>query len=334
VILAVHNGERFIRQKIESLLALEYPPELLEILIVSDGSTDDTEAIVDSFPDPRIRLLKAPRGGKAAALNLGLLEASGEILFYTDVRQPLDRQALSHLVANFADSTVGAVTGELRFLNTEQGEQADMGLYWRYELFARSKHSEIDSILNTTGCIWAMRKSLARPVPTDTLTDDLILPLGAFFSGFRVVFDGDAVAFDYPTVAGEEFGRRMRTLAGLWQMCARQPQLFGRANRMRLHFLSHKFARLMLPWAILAAIGATATLPPSQLRAWLLWFWALLVATAVVDFGLPTRFPLKRLTSPVRTFLVMNAAALISIRVFFVSPRKLWGVTKVAGMKK
>src|SRR5579862_5875155 len=103
VVMAVHNGEAFIRRKLESILALDYPADLLEILVISDGSTDATDAIVEAFPDSRVRLLKIARGGKVAALNAGLAVASGEILFFTDVRQPLDRDALSHLVANFAD---------------------------------------------------------------------------------------------------------------------------------------------------------------------------------------------------------------------------------------
>src|SRR5579872_1304042 len=199
VVMAVHNGEAFIRGKLESILALDYPADLLEILIISDGSTDGTDSIVEGFGDGRVRLLKIERGGKVAALNTGLAAATGEILFFTDVRQPLDRDCLSHLVANSADSTVGAVTGELRLLNSRDG-QADMDLYWRYELWARSRHSEIDSILNTTGCIYAMRKSLARPMPADTLIDDMVLPMYAFFAGYRIIFDPAAIVFDYPVI--------------------------------------------------------------------------------------------------------------------------------------
>ena len=328
VIMAVHNGEAFVGRKIESILALDYPAEMLEILVISDGSSDATDSIVEAFRDPRVRLLKIARGGKVAALNAGLAVASGEILFFTDVRQPLDRDALSHLVANFADTTVGVVTGELRLLDPKDG-QANMDLYWRYELWARARHSEIDSILNTTGCIYAMRKNLARPVPTDTLIDDMVLPMGAFFAGYRVIFDPAAIAYDYPVVAGAEFRRRMRTMAGAWQLPASLPQLFTSANRMRLHFLSHKFSRLVLPWAILLTVAATVAMPSSPLRNTLLTGDAMLPALALLDLWAPKWFPLKRLTSPARMFLVMNAAALLSMSVFFVSPRDLWTPTQV-----
>ena len=155
VVLAVHNGEEFIRAKLESLAGLDYPAGLVDILVVSDGSTDRTDAMIAAFAaspaGSRVRLLRAPRGGKAAALNLGIEHASGEILFFTDVRQPIHPAALSHLAANFADPTVGAVTGELRMLDPNRsGEQADMELYWRYELWARRQHSRRDSIFAAT----------------------------------------------------------------------------------------------------------------------------------------------------------------------------------------
>jgi cellulose synthase/poly-beta-1,6-N-acetylglucosamine synthase-like glycosyltransferase len=330
VLLAVHNGEEFIRGKLESLLALHYPAHLMEILVVSDGSTDATEAITGSFADRGVRLLQTSRGGKAAALNVALRHASGEILFFTDVRQALDPDALAHLVANFADPSIGAVTGELRLLHPNRtGEQADMELYWRYELWARRRHSRIDSIFNTTGCIYAVRRSLTGPIRPDTLADDAVIPLKAFFRGYRVVFDPQAIAFDYPTSEGGEFRRKLRTLAGLWQVHVRLPELFTSANRMRFHFLSHKFSRLALPWAILLVWAATVALPASPFRSFLLIDELALVALAVLDRFVPRGFFLKRVSSPARTFLAMNAAALLAIAVFVVPPENLWRPTRV-----
>jgi cellulose synthase/poly-beta-1,6-N-acetylglucosamine synthase-like glycosyltransferase len=330
VLLAVHNGEEFIRGKLESILALNYPAHLLEILVISDGSTDATDAIVESFAERGVRLLRTSRGGKAAALNLALSHASGEILFLTDVRQTIHPEALAHLVANFADPSVGAVTGELRVLRPDRvGEQADMELYWRYELWARRRHSRIDSTFSTTGCIYALRRSLAEPIRPDTLADDVMIPLKAFFRGYRVIFESEAIAFDFPTAEGAEFRRRLRTLAGLWQVHARLPQLFTRANRMRRHFLSHKFARLLLPWAILLAWAATLALPASPFRSFLLIDELALVALAVLDRFVPRGFFLKRISSPAKTFLAMNVAALLSVAVFVIPFATLWQPTRV-----
>jgi poly-beta-1,6-N-acetyl-D-glucosamine synthase len=330
VVIAVYNGAAFLRAKLESILHLDYPRQLVQIIVVSDGSTDETESIARGFSPQGVELLVRPHAGKASALNAAFEKARGEILFFTDVRQILDTAALSHLVANFADPTVGAVTGEMRLLKGDSGEQQDMGLYWRYELWARGKQSSIDSLFNTTGCVYALRRRFATPLPLDTLSDDAVLPLRAFFAGLRVIYDPAAIAFDYPAVAGTEFRRRWRNLAGLWQVHTRTPQLFRASNRMRLHFLSHKFGRLVLPWAILIMVVCTVFLPASYERTISLLGEAALVLLALIDRWIPGGFPLKRLSSPARTFLLMNAASLAAIAVFVLPAQKLWKPTQAA----
>lgn len=333
VLLAVHNGQDFIRRKLECLLALNYPRELVEILVISDASTDATDLIVESFADHGVRLLQVPRGGKPAALNAGLSHVSGEILFFTDVRQYLPPDSLAHLIANLADPTVGAVTGEPRFLNPDRaGEEADMELYWRYELWVRRRHSEIASTLVTTGWIYAMRRSLAQPIPADTLIDDGVIPLKTLCKGFRVVVEPQALAFDLPKIKGGEFRRKLRTLAGLCQVHRRMPELYTGANSMRLHFLSHKSARLLLPWAILAFWIVALLLPPSPFQRLLAVDPVALVALAALDGLLPKGAFLKRISSPVRTFLLMNLAALLAPVVFIVPAGVLWRPTEIAAI--
>lgn len=331
VILAVYNGGVFLRRKLDSLLALNYPQHLINILVISDGSDDETDSIAKEYAAHAVRLLRQPRSGKAAALNRGLAEATGDVVFFTDVRQPLHSAALSHLVANLADPTVGAVTGEMRLVKPEAGEQADMDLYWRYEVWARKKHSAIDSLFTATGCIYAMRRELTAPIPEDTLSDDAVMTLRAFFRGYRVVFEPEAIAFDEPALPGSEFRRRWRNLAGLWQIHLRMTALFSAQDRMRFHFLSHKFSRLVLPWAILAGILAAAALPYPLPRAILLGALAVFVALAILDLIVPKRWWPKRITSPARTFILMNAASLAGVTVFFVPAQRLWKTTRVAG---
>jgi cellulose synthase/poly-beta-1,6-N-acetylglucosamine synthase-like glycosyltransferase len=332
VLLAVYNGEDFIQKKLESLLALRYPAHLLDVVVVSDGSTDATDEIVAGFADRRIRLVKVPHGGKSAAVNAGMSHTLGEIVFFTDVRQTLDSDALSHLVANLADPSVGAVTGAPRFLHANRvGEQADMDVYWRYELWTRQRHSQIDSVLVTTGWIYALRRSLAEPIPSDTLTDDAIIPLRVLLRGYRVIFDPEALAFDYADIQGGEFRRKLRTLAGLWQVCVRVPGLFTRANRMWFHFVSHKVARLVLPWAILGFCAATFALPASRFRLGLLIAELTGLALALLDGLLPRHSVLRKVSSPARSFLIVNAASLLSVVVFFVRPETLWRPTRVKG---
>jgi cellulose synthase/poly-beta-1,6-N-acetylglucosamine synthase-like glycosyltransferase len=334
VIMAVYNGAAFVATKLDSLLALDYPREMVQIIVVSDGSTDETAKIVKSYGGRGVEFIDAPHGGKAAAVNLALAQATGEILFFTDVRQPLHPQALAHLVANFADPQVGVVTGELRLIRGSDGEQADMDLYWRYELWVRTIHSGIDSLFTATGCIYAMRRALAGPIPASTLSDDAVLPLRAFFRGYRVVFDPEAIATDAPAVSGTEFRRRRRNLAGLWQVWVRMPELFTSRNRMRLHFVSHKFGRLALPWAMLLIVGATFALPPSWFRTSLELGDLALLLLALLDGIVPRWLPLKRISSPARTFLVMNAASVAALVVFFTPAERLWVPTKVDVTKK
>ncbi len=331
VVLAVYNGAEFIAKKLDNLLALDYPHELLDVVVVSDGSTDATDSIVSGYARRRVRLVRVTHAGKASALNVAMEHATGDILFFVDVRQRLDPQSLRHLVANFADPTIGAVTGELRFVHDNiVGEAADIDVYWKYEMWARQQHSKIDSIFNTTGCIYAMRRSLAESIPDDTLVDDGVIPQQAFFRGYRVVIDTEALAFDYGEISGGEFRRKLRTLAGVWQIWAREPQLFSSADRMRFHFLPHKFGRVVLPWMVLAGLIAIAFLPGGNIRTSLAAIALAVLALALIDPVLPKTFPLRRISSPARSFIVLNLAALLAISVFFVSPDRLWKPTRVS----
>jgi cellulose synthase/poly-beta-1,6-N-acetylglucosamine synthase-like glycosyltransferase len=246
LILPVHNGEMWIESKLQSICALDYPRALLEIIIASDGCSDRTETLVENWGDSRIRLLRLPRSGKAGAINAAIAVAGGEILFFTDVRQLLEPASLHNLVECFSDPSVGVVSGELVLAQGRKQDEESSGLYWRYEKWIRMRLSRIDSVLGATGCIYAMRRELAVPMPEDTLLDDVYLPLAAFFRGYRVILDGSAKAFDQPMPLKTEFRRKIRTQAGVYQILAAYPALLGPRNRMWIHFVSHKLGRLLL----------------------------------------------------------------------------------------
>jgi len=330
VVLAVHNGQQFIRKKLNALLSQDYPRQLLQIIVVSDGSTDATDDIVESFVDDRgIHLLRIDRGGKAAALNAALPHLTGDVVFLTDVRQELPSDTLAQLVANFADPGVGAVTGEPRFVTADPAPQeTDLGLYWRYELWMRRRHSEIGSACNTTGWIYAIRRELVQPIPPDTLTDDGIIPLRVLCNGYRVVVEPRALAFESAKISTGEFRRKLRTLAGLWQVHARMPELFTSRNPMRFHFFSHKSSRLLLPWALLTAWLGVILLPSSPSQRTLALAPLVGITVALLDFVVPRHSRLKRISSPPRTFLTMNLASLLSPVVFIVPPTILWPPTE------
>lgn len=328
VILPVRDGEPFIGKKLEWILGLDYPKELMQILVIDDGSTDRTPEIVDAFADRGVERLSVKAGGKAAALNAGLARATGEILFFTDVRQELEPNALRSLVEHFADPEVGVVSGELVIRQGETHHEADIGLYWRYEKAIRRRLSKMDSVLGATGCIYAMRRSLAVPIPPDILVDDMFLPLAAFFKGYRVIFDDDARAYDYPTALRSEFRRKVRTLAGNWQLLRHYPKLLLPTNRMWLHFLSHKLGRCLMPAGLIAIAATTPFLPQPYLTI-AAGSQGLLYGLALLGGVLDHDSPLKRLTSLPRTFVVFVLAALVACQIFLPGERKLWTVTQV-----
>ena len=323
VLLAVHNGERWLKDKLLSLRALDYPPEFLRILVLSDGSTDATESIAASFQPYGIECISLPKGGKAKAINAGLQLATSEIVFFTDVRQPLERQSLRELVACFADPSVGAVSGELIIRDGATLAETNVGLYWKYEKYIRTRQSRIDSVLGTTGCIYAMRLALARPLPGDCLLDDMFLPLCAFFQGYRVLLDTSARAYDQPSSLHSEFRRKVRTLAGVYQVIGYFPALLGPANRMWIHFVSHKLGRLLVPFALLAILVSTFGLPFP-------WNIGLAVAQAAFyglaawDVAVGESSRLKPVTSSARTFVVLMTASLAAGSILFRPPGSLW----------
>ena len=327
VLLPVRNGEQWLREKLESLLALRYPPELQQILVISDGSSDGTEAIAEEFAGTgRIELLRTPGGGKAEALNAGMERARGEILFFTDVRQPLEPDSLRNLVACFADSSVGAASGELVIREGETLEELSLGLYWKYETWLRKRESRIDSVMGATGCIYALRRSLATPLPAGTLVDDMFLPLAAFFAGYRVILEESAKAFDYPTALESEFRRKVRTQAGVYQIIRLYPRLLTFRNRMWFAFVSHKLARLLLPFAVLLAAATTFALD-GPWRTPVLLAQALFYGAALFDLWIPNDFPAKRLSAPLRSFVVLLAAAFCAA--FVRSSETVWAETRV-----
>lgn len=309
ILIPVHNGEPWIRDKLASISRLDYPPDLVQVLVIDDGSTDGSAELIKELNAPGVELLAISRSGKATALNAGMRRARGEILLFTDMRQQLDPASLRSLVECFADPSVGVVSGELVILSGETQEEADIGLYWGYEKWIRRRLSRLDSVLGATGCLYAMRRELAAPLPANTLLDDVYLPLGAFFGGYRVVFDDRARAFDYPTALKSEFRRKVRTLAGVYQIVGAYPRLLLPTTRMWFHFGSHKLGRLLLPYAlVLLAISSTG-LPG---------FWALpmllaqagFYGLAALDVWIPQDWPLKAVSSMARTFVVLVGAAM------------------------
>ncbi|URL60059.1 glycosyltransferase family 2 protein [Luteibacter flocculans] len=255
IVIAVHDGERFVRAKLANLRQLDYPTELIDIVLVCDGCHDATVTIARRSTDPRLTVLDHPnRRGKAACLNDAVALTRGEVLLFTDVRQRLSPMAVKELVANLGDPEVGAVTGELHMENVRSGFAQGVDFYWRYEKGIRHAESLSGSTIGVTGALYAMRRSLFRPLPPGTVLDDVLVPMRVAALGKRVVFEPKAMAWDQPSQQpAEERRRKIRTLAGNYQLIQMAPWLLVPwSNPLWFRFVSHKLLRLLAPWLIVA----------------------------------------------------------------------------------
>jgi cellulose synthase/poly-beta-1,6-N-acetylglucosamine synthase-like glycosyltransferase len=263
IVVAVHDGERFIRTKLANLQGLDYPADLIDIVIACDGCHDHTVAIARRSTDPRLTVLDFPnRRGKAACVNDAVALTRGEVLLMTDVRQRLSPSALKELVANLADPSVGAVGGELHMENVRTGFAQGVDFYWRYEKMIRHAESTAGSMIGVTGAIYAVRRSLFKPLPAGTVLDDVLVPMRVAAQGKRVVFEPRAMAWDQPSQEPEaERRRKIRTLAGNYQLLQLAPWLLSPfRNPLWFCFMSHKVLRLLAPWLIVALFLSTGFL--------------------------------------------------------------------------
>ena len=350
-VMVVRNEEAVIARKLDNLLTLDYPREKLEVVVVSDGSSDGTAAILAEYagdpvlptevlgevsgevsadertvPRTGVRtLLKPLSQGKAAGLNDAIKLASGDVLLFTDARQSIESGALRLLIENFADPEVGAASGELMLGDPSSGETGQgMGLYWQIEKRIREMESASGSVVGVTGAIYCARRNLVDLLPEGTILDDVLLPMEIVRKGFRVVFDSRARAWDVPYLGkGREFPRKVRTLSGNYQLLQLAPWLLSSQNAIRFEFVSHKLSRLASPFALLAVLFASLFLPQPFYRvalvAQLMFYVLSLAALAGVKVG-----PLSRIADPARTFVILNTAAVVAFINFVTGRKAVW----------
>ena len=316
VLVAAHNEGPRIAAKIENLLGLDYPTDRLEILIGSDGSSDDTVARAQAFESPALRVFAFPEcRGKPAVLNDLVRTARGEVLVMADVRQIFDETALRALVRPLADPAVGVVSGELVLSGPEAGTAVTQGIgvYWSYEKGIRRSESLVDSTVGVTGAIYAVRRALFRPLPEDTLLDDVLLPVWVTRQGYRVLFEPGALAFDRAAAtSAEELTRKVRTIAGTFQLFVRERWLLHpRTNRLWLQALSHKGLRLLAPALLAIAALTSVALASRPFYATALGFQVLFYALALAGaLAGPTRV---RLLDVPFTFCLLNWATVLAL---------------------
>lgn len=327
IVMVVRNEELVLEDKLRNLLALDYPADRCQIVVVSDGSTDGTEAILRAHrSEPRLHVvLNQLSKGKACGLNDALEWAQGELVVFTDARQMIEPDAVRMLAENFADPEVGGVSGELMLGDPAGAEaSAGMGVYWRIEARIRQLEAASGSVVGGTGALYAVRRALLTSVPEGTILDDVYLPMQVVRQGKRVVFDARARAWDKPNLGLQrEFARKVRTLTGNYQLLQLAPWLLRTANPIRFEFVSHKLLRLAVPFCLLATLVSAAFLAGPFYRSVLalqLAFYALsLLGIARMRAGF-----LMRLGEASFTFVVLNTAALVAFANFVTGRKVAW----------
>lgn len=327
VVVAARNEATRIRRRIDNLLASHFPADRLVILVVDDGSNDGTARIASAVGDERVRVLRLPQPlGKAGALNRAMQRVETPLTVFADSRQTFGPFAIRRLVNAFADPSVGLAAGRLELDKTET-----TGLYWRVETALRRAESVLGWAHGASGAIYAIRTRLFVPLPEDLLLDDVWTPLHIARQGHRLVFVDDAIATEPTTTsARSEFRRKIRTLSGNWQLIARAPWLLVPwRNRLFPAWFSHKFLRLIAPWAMASAFVVSALAVVSDSATWLqVLFWLQLAGygSAAAALVAPTLARQVPLATAAGSFLLLNLAAMISLPVWLGSrhPGRFW----------
>jgi biofilm PGA synthesis N-glycosyltransferase PgaC len=326
IVMAVHNEEGYLARKLLNLAALDYPAALLEVIVVSDGSTDQTNSILSAWQDSHGKTaIFALQAGKANALNLGVAKARGEIICFTDARQIISSQGLGNLAANFADPSVGCASGELMIgdQNTRPSSSG-VGWYWRFEKKIRNWEGLAGSTVGATGAFYAIRKNLFSPIPVGTILDDVYIPLQIARKGSRVIFDSQAQAWDdFTPSPKQEFRRKVRTLAGNYQLLQIAPWILTPSNPLLVQLVCHKLLRLLVPFALLGALLSTLWFPKGVYEL------ALVLQLVFYGFAIFTLLPrktgiLSKLSNISFAFLVLNAAATMAFIYFITGKKAAW----------
>jgi poly-beta-1,6-N-acetyl-D-glucosamine synthase len=257
VVLSAHNEAMRLEARLENLRSLQDAQLLQEIIVVLDGCSDGSAALLAEMAarwrqseGPKLTIIEQPRAGKSMALNRAMTDVGTPIVLFADARQTFDADAMTLLLENFADPCVGAVSGSLCFAGG--GDEA-AGLYWKLEKSVRHCQALTGSVMGATGAIYALRRELFQPLRPDELVDDLATPLAVMAQGYRVVFDERARAWDTPsTDHRREWLRKVRTLTGVWQSLPLVWRLMRSGHSgAGWRFVVHKGSRLLVPWALL-----------------------------------------------------------------------------------
>ena len=314
VLIVAHNEESVIRERIENLLALDYPKDKLELVIASDSSRDRTVDIVNEYSGQSIRLFAfTARTGKAAVLDSVIPQLTGSIAILSDANTMMDRMAVRRLVRWFQNREVGVVCGKLVLTDPVTGSNVD-SLYWRFETLLKRSEGKLGALLGANGGIYAIRRSVFQGVRPDTIVDDFVIPLFARVrTGCAIIYDESAIAYEEtPPEIAVEFRRRARIGAGGFQSLAvLWPLLDPRNGWIALTFFSHKVLRWLCPFFLLGLAVANLVLVDNGFYGVSLVAGLVLAAVALLGQYLSLRSSAGRALRLTTMFATMNAALLV-----------------------
>jgi cellulose synthase/poly-beta-1,6-N-acetylglucosamine synthase-like glycosyltransferase len=325
IVIAARNEGKYLKEKLHNLQQLDYPGELMETLVVSDGSTDQTNDILSDFSDSRVRSILLPAHfGKAEALNRAIEAVNGDIVVFMDARQGVAPDSIRKLVESFADPAVGCVSGALMLGDGGGRSPRGVGSYWKMEKAIRYWESTGGSAVGATGALYAVRRGLVPHLPTGIILDDVFIPMAVARREARVIFEPRALAWDrLPSNPKQEFRRKVRTLFGNYQLLRMAPWLLTAANPLRFEFVSHKLCRLAVPFAIVGTISSSIFL--SGLLYRLPIVAAICIGTlGALAFVRPPLGVTSRLTDLALAFLLLNTAAIVAFFYFAVGKKRVW----------
>jgi cellulose synthase/poly-beta-1,6-N-acetylglucosamine synthase-like glycosyltransferase len=296
LIISAFNEAAVIAEKIRNSLALDYPREKIEIVVISDASDDGTDEIVGQFASQGVRLLRMnDRGGKTLGLNAGVRSAKGEIVVFSDANAMYLPDAIRKMARNFADPAVGAVVGESTYADAEGGAQQSESLYWKYETGIKRLETQIGSTVGGDGAIYAIRRALYRDMRADALSD-FVNPMQIVMSGYRCIYEPEARSVEEAAEGfDKEFRRKVRIVNRAWRATWTLPALLNpvRFGWFSLELVSHKLLRWLMPLFLVAVLLLNVLLlERAPLYSWLLVLQLVFYALALAGYltrGRPTQ---------------------------------------------
>ena len=314
LIIAAYNEEAFIGEKIENSLSIIDSHFDFKVVVVSDGSEDETNKIVGGFSDSRLTFIPLhKRGGKANALNRALEVVGGDYVVFTDANVFLESNAISKLLQRFADPNVGAVTGLVELEALESSEPLGEGAYMKYERLIQQLESSFWSVAGVDGALFAARRSLVSTIPGDTVLDDFLIGTNVALDGKRIVYEPLARAVEQvPAKVAQEFRRKTRIAAGCFQYLARLElrSFFTSPMRFQFAFISHKVIRWYVPFLLVGALFTNLFLWDEVVYRFTLYGQLLLYALASVAHFVHSLRTVSVFYVPYY-FVAMNAAMFV-----------------------